>query len=293
MFGLFGSAPEVTLHTDTTEVGPGQELRGSVTVRCAEDHDVRGGTIALQCEAEIEARFRQRGRQGSRVVKKRGRDKVFEQEQKLFEASVLPAGPLSTYGFVFVLPDTALPTYDGEILKLRWKLCAKLDIKSAPDASAEQDIVVCLPPAGPYPPPSEDDLEEAYSQCGLALELDGSAVCTGGTLSGTLRILAKQGLELQELRAQLSRREQVTVGEGNEHSVELARVQIAQETTLSAGEQHEYRLSVDVPPGRTPSVATPVGGANWALDVVLSRRLAPDIHLKRRINVYTEPSEVS
>lgn len=291
MFGLFGSGPEVSLQTDSGQLGPGQELRGSVTIRCTEEHDVRSGTVALQCEAEIEARVRQRGQRGSRVVKRRGRDNVYEQEQTLLEGSVLPAGQLSTYGFVFLLPNPALPTYEGEILKLRWKLRTKLDIKSAFDASAEQEMVVCLPPAGPYTP-DPDANEPTYDECDLTLSLGGTAVRTGGTLTGAVHVIAKQALELHEVRVHLSRREQVTVGEGNEHSVEAARLPIAPASTLAAGDQRDYPFSIELPAGRTPSVWTPVGGAYWELDVVLARRLAPDLHLKRRINVYTEPSEV-
>jgi hypothetical protein len=279
----------VEVRLDTPAVAPGDEARGAVLVHAGEGRATRGGVVGLGCEEEVEVRVRRRTGKHVRTVTETARAMLAEQEHSYLGAGELPPGGDEEHPFSFTVPQGATPTYQGDILRVRWLVRAELELDGAPDAHAEAELTVWQAPAGPYPEPRHGGGVEELDECGLSVSVEGSAVRAGEPMCGCIRLEPQEGFDAQETRVELHRVELVPAREGNESSERVAEERVAGPMELYAGLPVDLPFQLRAPEGLRPSVGTPHAAAYWELEVVVARAWRPDLRTRRTVHVYTLP----
>lgn len=288
MLGLFGEAPVVELAVERAAYAPGDEVRGVVRVRCDEGREVRRGLVVLRCEESCEIRVRRRDSRGrSRTVTRSVTTPLHEEERTFMEAAALSAAHDGEYPFAFRLPEDRPPSYVGEIVEVRWRLEARLDLPGAPDATDDREIAVGLPPRGPFPAPRHGSETEEHGEAVLRLELAGEAVGPGQPLRGVLHAAPRESLAIEEIRVELERVESVPAEQGNEHTETAAAVRLTGELELSPGLPLALPFEAPLPAGGPPSLATPHAAAYWEVTGVLARSWRTDLRVRRGFHVYS------
>ena len=287
MIDLFGDRPELSIELDEPALAPGGEARGKVRLSSSEERLVRRGMVGLLCVEECEARVRRRrSKGGSTVVSETIETPLFEREQELLAAAALPSGHGAEHPFSFPLPLGAPPSYSGGIVAVRWLLRAKLDVEKALDASAERELMVELPPRGPFPQPRNPARAAQHDELSIRIELEGEAFAAGEPVCGVAHLHPVEVLPLQEVRVELSRTEHVPAREGNAETTVEAEAQASPETELLPGVGLALPFRVEVPAGAQPSLGTAHAAAYWGVTVVCARRMRPDLRLTVGIHVY-------
>ncbi len=271
-------------------VAPRATVEGTLSVSSEKDRDVSGGVVCLRCEEVYKYRVRRRSGKRTRVVTATETCRLVDEQQDFTGPSVMPAEQTVTYGFCFELPE-APPTYQGDLLNVRWSVWAKLAVDDALDATAEAPLIVYHPPQGPYPQPPVDADGEGHAECDIDLTLEGTAFRLGGELCGVLRLEPRDELEAQEARVELNRVEHVPARLGNTRSERVAITRLTSQTQLLPGVPQDLSFRMELPEELTPSVSLPHGSAYYELDAVVARSWQSDLHLRRGIHTFTLPAD--
>jgi len=290
---MFTGRPELNVALQSTNLAPGQEVRGVVRITSEAERQVDRGFVALRCEERYEYRERRRSsgsRSGSHITSVTDTNLLLDQEQEFIGATLVLPGESAEYPFSLAIPQNAPPTYQGEILKLRWFIHARLDLDRAFDSKAEVDLVVYHPPEGPYPQPRFPLDQESHSECNVAVQLESEVVGAGGIVRGVLRIEPREEFEAQEVRAQLRRVEHVPQREGNTSTEEVAVAVLTGESSFMPGVPMDLPFELAVPATPHPSTYTAHAAVYWEVDLTLARRLRGDLHLIRSLHVYSMPA---
>ncbi len=289
---LLGGRPELNIQLETPHVHPGEEVRGVVHLQASSERGVEQGMVSLRCEEEYVYRERRRrsgSRSGSEVVSDREKTLLVDESQVFLDKTVVLPGQGSEFPFSFRVPEGAPPTYEGDILKLRWYVHAKLDLDRSLDATADASVSVYLPPEGPYPQPRYEATTASHEVCDLAMQLDGEVFAAGGAVSGVLHVQPKVELEVQGIRVELARVEWVPMKQGNTDETHIRSVRLLDRLRLPGGVPVDLPFRIDIPAALHPSAYTAHGAAYWELDAIVARSWKGDLHLRKGIHVYTAP----
>ncbi len=290
MFDLFGGRPELSVELDRNAVAPRATVQGTLSVSSEKDRDVTGGVVCLRCDEVYKYRVRRRSGKQTRVVTATETCRLVDEQQDFTGPSVMPAGQTMTYGFCFELPE-APPTYQGDLLNVRWSVWAKLAVDDALDAIAEAPLVVYHPPEGPYPQSPVEADPERHAECDIDLTLEGTAFRLGGEVCGVLRLETRDELEAQEVRVELNRVEHVPARLGNTRSERVVIARLTSQTQLLPGVSLDLPFRLELPDELTPSVSLPHGTAYYELDAVVARSWQSDLHLCRGMHAFTLPAD--
>lgn len=288
--GLLGDQPEISVRLREPVAVPGGEVSGIVVVRSGSEREVQRGGVYLRCEEECEIRVVRGSGKHRRVRRERVSTLLLDLEQPFIERGVLIGGHETEHGFSLPIPEQAPPTYEGDILRLRWYVHAKLDMEMSLDPQAEAGLTVYQPPEGPYPEPRHGADYADHPECGMGLALEGTAAEAGGVFCGAVRLEPRESFAVQEVRLQLRRVEHVPLYKGNTASHPVVEARILGGMELHAGLPVDVPFRLDVPGDLCPSVATSHATVYWELDVVAARSWKEDLHLEYGIHVYTLPA---
>lgn len=229
-------------------------------------------------------------------------DELFRQDVDLAGSTSLAAQTPVEYTFTLRVPAEALPSFDSEVLRLRWVVRAWIDAGGV-DPSTERDIVVA-PPAG-HSMVSTAALAATTSDGPAALSVDPLPIVVGQPFRGSIE--SPEQLDVGRTRIEIKQRIQTNTGMGGiggmlegvtvrvegvellggSKGVQRDRVLwTGQLTAAGAGQAGQrYEFSGQLPDAPVATVTLPHGSSTETLDLVISRRLLPDRHISRPVAI--------
>ena len=287
----FGKRAEMQVGVDRAACRPGETVTATITVHAKRDFEIEEGRAELVYENEYRYRTRvHTSKGGSSTQTRTDTQKIVHATQQFHEGGSLPSGTSNQYTVSFRLPEDAIPTCDGEITKVRWRVEAILGVERSldPDQHAPfavlsaRDLYADLAQRAP-------DVDN-HGDCELDLRLQGGRhVRPGDTLRGTLVVAPHEELDPKEIRIELVRHEHVPRDQGNTESKVEAKAVLGGGSALTARIPREFPFELVVPEGASPCVQTDNSTLRWLLRGVVARRMRSDYNISVDLNVYTAP----
>ena len=309
MFGILG-APDVdwAIAPDGGRIGaaPGSSVSAMVSLRPHQTIDARRVMAALVGTEDYQYREREIRATGSSSNRTWGSSEIGRQEIQLLGPGQISAGELRSGPVAFTVPATALPSFESGILRVRWKLIAWIDVGGR-DPRFEQPIVVPLTGAQLDPADAAamgPQVQTAIENQPVSFWAQPSPIRAGAGFSGAVDVMTP--LTLSDARVELKLNVATQMGGGIPGATLLAIAGLASNAedgvsdsrilwqgTLTdggpAGAWHRYLYAGQLPNGPVvgPVVTAvfPHGAATATMDVVISRRLRPDVHITRPVAI--------
>lgn len=292
MFNLLkGKKEELTVAVDR-ENGiyyPGETVSVTVDLQPNKDMKVRSAQVKLSGTERYEyttttSSTDSDGSTSDTTSSAWGYTDLFVSEETFLGESVIPGDTPQRYTFQMHLPPDALPTCDGMLVKVYWRVSVNLDRPLAHDLNAEAEFRVHAPAPG-LTQPGEYGVSSQPGEIELAFILPGLELVAGESFSGQLRILPRKNVT-GKVRLELARHENVPYDEGRSRDANLS-FDLADKTTFTAGQSHIVPFQIAVPSDVVPSVETPHGSIKWVVKGILSRGLLQkNIVIEQPIEVY-------
>ena len=184
------------------------------------------------------------------------------------------------------VPATAVPSAEGEITKVRWKVVATLARPHARDVHGETALAVLSRAGATLDAPEV----ETRGDVELSFRLDRDHFGPGDVVHGVLVATPLQACEASEFRVELVRHEDVPRNQGNTEDVEEGSAILEREVRLSLGAPREWPFQLQLPAVVVPCLKTEHSRVTWLLKGIGSRRLRRDYRITKPIDVHTTPS---
>jgi len=289
---------------------PGDTLRGHVLVAAHRTMHIDGGTIHLLC----------RGLRTYDELNGHGPDPELRRDEipyVLAQSGQIPARTIGRdtavrYPFEFTLPTDSLPSHHGHVYAVDWTILAELGSARMPRLTAQREILVMAPP--PHVPMYSGGYRSMVSAevCQLILSLPKVLYAPGEAIHATLRLIPKRSFAADEIRAVLTRIENVPVGD--DHTVYVAAVDptsgmmrgerrpggdgttyiwleseldLTDRTTIRASESLNYEFCLQVPKAWRPTLDGPDGQVLWKLGVIVARPNQDDVRIFHEVIIHT------
>lgn len=214
-----------------------------------------------------------------------GYGNLFVSAESFLGEVTLPGGAPQRYTFQMPLPPDALPSFNGEILHVQWRVSVKLDRHLARDLNVEVAVCVASRAPGLAMHPGEYGASDDPGEAELSFTLPGLEVVTGQTLRGQLHILPRQNFS-GKVRLELVRYESVSYDRGLSREISVP-FDLAGNTDFMAGQPQVIPFEVSLPPDAAPSIQTPNGAIRWTIKGILSRSSHKAITVEQPVEVYT------
>jgi hypothetical protein len=283
---------DITVTTDKAVCLPGDEVSGTIRIATKKKLELEEGRAELVMENEYEAVVEQpTSSGGSSIRTTKFTDRCFVGKERLIDPGPLARGWSSEHVVTFRVPDDAVPSGKGKITDVRWQVRGVLARQQARDAIGRATVTVLSRPER-YAVRGSGRPKIDAEGCELEVRLpDGAHLRAGETVSGTLVVLPHERVELQEVRVELQREENVPTGHGNLEFAVEATVVLAEDTELDSRTEFPFRLAA--PAGICPCFETEQSTVRWWLRGVLARRMRSDFSIKQELNVYTGPGTLA
>jgi SpoOM protein len=283
---VFGPKADVQVSLDRDSVLPGETVEASIRILGGRrDLAIQEGRLELLYENEYTYRHEVGSGSTRRTKESKATDRAVLDTVRFLEAGHVAADtPYEATASVTVPPD-AVPSADGEITKVRWRVVATLARPHAMDVHRRTPLTVLSQGGAPLDAPeveTRDDLE-------LSFRLDREHLGPGDVLHGTLVATPLQACQANELRVELVRREHVPRNEGNTKEVEEGKAILQSDLGLSLGAPHEWPFEFQLPAVVVPCLATKHSRVTWLLKGIGSRRLRRDYRVTHPIDVHSAP----
>lgn len=285
--------PELLLTLDHADGAyrPGEVVGMTLVIQPARAMRVRSGTLRVSGTEHYEVctQSNTTDSNGNSTVSYSyswERSTFFALEETFLGETTLPSDVPERFTFRAQLPPDALPSCNGEILRVAWLVEVKLDRPLARDLHASAIVrVPALAPGGEAPPQAygvSSEPEEAE----MALVLPGLAAVAGSPFSGHLRILPHTDFSAAEVRLEMERSENVPINTGYSQSKAFG-LKLAGPTQFRAGEPQSFPFQAPLPADAAPSLQTAHGTLTWTMKGILNRRLRRDTSVDQVITVFT------
>ena len=283
---LFGPKVDVQVELDHDTVVPGDKIGAAVRVVSSKDVDIEEGRLELVYENEYEYRSTTGTGSNRSTSTYTATARVVEDHVRFVEASALTAGTSYDQTESLTLPDDAPPSGEGKITKVRWKVVATLARHHARDIHGEARLTVLSPAGGEVDAPET----ETRGDCEFAFRLDRTSFGPGDTVNGVLVANPLQACEMNEVRVELVRHEDVPRDDGNQEDVTETDVTLDGGVSLSLGAPREWPFQLRLPETVVPCLETPQSSVTWLLKGIGSRRMRPDYRVTQPVDVHTAQS---
>lgn len=285
---------------------PGATVRGVARLTARRDIDARAIVAGLIGVAEWRVSTSRRNSKGQIETDTVWRsDNLGRVETVLAPATHVANGQTLELPFEFAVPPSAAPSFDSDVLRVKWEVEVKLDVGGV-DPSANVPVRILLPASQVRANAATLGLNalaprvEGADGGGHAIEIDPVPLVAGRPFRGTL----ETGESLKGARVEIKFETDVR-DTGNQLIGSLTRDTIgltresgdSQTTSVWVGELREagdagggrsrYEFSGELPPATSPTILLPYGQSKARVDVVVSRRFMPDRHLTREIAIAT------
>lgn len=291
MFNIFKGGKvsmQAVLDRSDMPYQPGETVHVTLTVQGEKELKIKQGRVALVYTEEYRIRERERDSDdNSTSVNERTLTDHKEIRREVFmQEGVIPANTAKSYAFELPLPSDAAPTYSGRIINVTWQVKATLDRKMAPDVNSEAALTVSAPAPGRRVAAGNFGMASNTGDTDMAIWLPKEEWRAGETIEGKLIVTPKKDFDVNEVRVELRRVENVPAQEGNAFTDNVAVLKPGPGTKFSAGNVAAYPFSVRIPDKGSPTLRGLNGTAVWSLKGVLARRLRSDYTVEEEIGVY-------
>lgn len=272
---------------DRDSVLPGETVEATIRILGGrKDLKIQEGRLELDYENEYRYRH-QVGAVGStrRTKESKATDRAVLDSVRFLEAGHVAADTPYEATASLTVPADAVPSAEGEITKVRWRVVATLARPHAMDVHRRAPLTVLSRPAAALEAPeveTRDDLE-------LSFRLDRERFGPGDVLHGTLVATPLQACRAGEVRVALVRREDVPRNDGNTKEVEEAAAILESDVSLSLGAQREWPFELRLPAVVVPCLVTEHSRVTWLLKGIGSRRMRRDYRVTQPLDVHTAP----
>lgn len=275
--------PEIGITTERSAYQPGEMVKARVLLTPHQTLTIRRGTARLLCVGDY---------LGASSKYHSGKAQVihFEQEQSFVETARVIQGDQREYELLFTIPADAIPSYEGRIINVTWKLLGKLDIPRAADKNSETHIEVLRTML-----PGSVDLEmpRRGSVCAVEFELISQWIAADAVLEGAVLIRPKQDLHITGATVELVVVEFVytgTVTRPNRRKEKVLEIGRSGDALSGRTEQLGFRISI--PANAQPFLAVPQARAYHELRAKIAIKGHIDCATSIPLLIYNTPSAV-
>jgi hypothetical protein len=213
-------------------------------------------------------------------------DRTAYDRRRFLEGGRIAAGSSAEHSVELQVPPDAPPSANGKITEVRWKVHAGLGRRGF-DVEVDGPVRVVSPREAHALWADRAQKVDSHGDCELGLRLDERHLAPGGTIAGALVVRALQDCEVNELRVELVRHEEVPRDLGNEeHKVE-DRAVVASDLGFTSGSTREFPFRLALPGDAAPCLRTEQSTLRWLLRGVGSRRMRSDYNVTQDLNVYS------
>ena len=264
---------------------PGETVQAKVTVVGEKDLKIQQGRIALVYHEEYQYAHEERstdsdGHTETSTEKSWATDEREVSKHVFLGETTIKAGSKQDFEFAFTVPNDALPSLEGEIIKIKWLVKATLDRKLA--SYVVQKIEVYVPSTAPETRAGDYGVSNEPGEAEMAFALGANAFARGEVIEGKLVIRPKKAFEANEVRVELEERERVPRDEGNEKT-RTEKIKLAGSTKFEPGKEMVIPFQVTVSSSAPVTCRTPNGSITWKLKGVLARRFRGDTLVEQDI----------
>ncbi len=305
--GILDSGGEWTLEMEggREEAVPGGSLRGTASFVASRRLEARGVAASLVAREEYAYEVTERSARGeSRVDRRWASSDAWRQELALQGPTVMEAGSQHSFPFEFRLPPDALPSFHSGVLRLQWRLSVSIDVGGR-DPSVQRDIAVPLR-AGTIskvdPAALDERVQESSDGGAFAISIEPRPLVPGAAFQGAIETAE----ELAPGKTRVEVKLVVSTGyssagfdvgidlPGGVRLESLARSAVDEQRaiwkgTLTGSEQvdgrRRYAFAGRLPDEPVATVVLPHGSARAVVDVIVDRRLRPDVHYTRPVAI--------
>jgi hypothetical protein len=282
----------VRLDRPSAVYNPGDAVRASVTVTAQKDLTVQEGRIVLLCcerfqKKSVERQQDDDGTSTSVNTSWQTNNEEFGREVFLSEG-VVPGGATQTYTFTAQIPPDARPTWlGGKIVERTWLVKATLDRKLAADVNSEAPLFVTSVAPGLLAAAGSFGRSNAFGEVGLSFSLPGKEWVLGDTVAGEFQINPIKDVDVNDIRVELERVENVPQDRGNTYR-DARTAKLAGKTSLRSGQPLALPFSLLIAAPSPTSGRTANYSVTWLLRGVLTRGLLKsDYAIEEELSVYS------
>jgi hypothetical protein len=285
---------------------PGATLRGTARATAHRDIDARAVVAGLIGTAEWKVSSSRRDPNGAVVNDTTWKsDDLGRVEARLAGPTRLANGETIELPFELALPLSAPPSFDSNVLRVKWELEVKLDVGGM-DPSADLPVRVLLPVSQVRANAAGLGLNALAPRVDgnggdtFAIEVEPVPLVAGRPFRGVVesrdalkdaRIEIKFAADVRDTGIDVFG----TIGrdtlglsqEKGQSETRTAWVGALREAGSAADGRRRYEFAGDVPPDTSPTVVLPYGEGLATLDVVVHKRFMPDGHLTRDVAIAT------
>jgi SpoOM protein len=291
LLGLGGGGATVQLLLDRQDVAAGETVQAMVRISGGrKDTEITEGRLRLVYENEYEWRRREStsfSSSESTTRTHRDTDRKTISEQRFLEPGAIRADTPEDHTLSVEIPASSVPSGEGKITRVRWKVQATLARDRARDISDEVALEVLSTADQDWLEPAED--VDSHGECVLGFQLEKRAFGAGEPIEGTLVLTPSEECKVSEVRVELERHEHVPRNLGNEAHAREAQAIVAGALELSPGVPQEYSFRLEVPPDPVPTLETEQSRVWWLLKGVGARTMRRDYRVEQEVLVYSAP----
>jgi hypothetical protein len=280
---VFGPKADVQVALDRDSALPGETVEAAIRiVGGRKDLEIREGRVELVYENE----YTYRHTSGRYTTTTTTTDRAVADGRRFLEAGHVAADTPYDATASVTVPATAVPSAEGEITKVRWKVVATLARPHVRDVHGEATLVVLSRAGATLDAPEV----EARGDVELSFRLDREHFGPGDVVGGALVATPLQACEANEFRVELVRHEDVPRNLGNTEDVEEGQAILESGVRLSLGAPREWPFQLQLPAVVVPCLQTEHSRVTWLLKGIGSRRLRRDYWVTHPIDVHSAPS---
>jgi Arrestin (or S-antigen), C-terminal domain len=283
---VFGPKADLQVSLDRDSVLPGESVEAAIRILGGrKDLAIQEGRLELDYENEYTYRHRVGTGSTRRTKESNATDRAVHDSVRFLEAGHVAADTPYEATASLTVPADAVPSAEGEITKVRWRVVATLALPHRMDVHRRAPLTVLTQTSGTLDAPdveTRDDIE-------LSFRLDREHFGPGDSVQGTLVATPLQACQMGEVRVELVRRENVPRNEGNTKEVEEGKAILQSDVSLSLGAPHEWPFQFQLPAVVVPCLETEHSSVTWLLRGIGSRRLRRDYRVTQPIDVHSAP----
>jgi Arrestin (or S-antigen), C-terminal domain len=283
---VFGPKADVQVSLDRDSVLPGETVEATIRILGGrKDLPIQEGRLELDYENEYMYRHEVGSGATRRTKESKAIDRDVLDSVRFLEAGHVAADTPYEATASLTVPADAVPSAEGEITKVRWRVVATLARPHAMDVHRRVPLIVLSQAGATLDAPdveTRDDVE-------LSFRLEREHFGPGDSVQGALVATPLQACRMNELRVELVRREDVPRNERNTKEVEEGEAILQSDVSLSLGAPHEWPFQFQLPPVVVPCLKTEHSTVTWLLKGIGSRRLRRDYRVAQPIDVHSAP----
>jgi len=307
MFGILG-APDVdwaiTLDNGRVDVAPGATVNATISFRPHGAITPRRVMAALVGTEDYKYREREMTQHGSGETTTWGHADLVRQEIQLLGPGPLGPGELRSGPVSFTVPADAPPSLESNVMRMRWRIAAWMDVGGR-DPKAEQQLIVPLTVDRLNPSDAAGmgpQVQSSVDGQAVTFWTDPAPLRVGAPFSGAVDVLTPLPLGDTHVELRLRSASQMSggipgatllalVGFASTAENGMAETHVLWRGTLTDGGQsgpwRRYLFAGGLPQAATPTAVYPHGVSTASFDVIISRRMRTDVHIVRPVAIVT------